>query len=296
MGMTCSPAQDAFGYEITHLALTVVYGSFCVICIANMILKWKQNTLHWNNLFYLLLCVGCTTRGVYMISQYLIEESSTIRNIPDLNAIENVLNSIPSFIFFSAYLIILFRWAIIYHNSYEMSFIKFAHVKVLFYFINMFMYTVVFTLYFLDAAVFPGGTEYCGFVTSTVVEQITYGFCAVMYLLTSLGFVLYTVRITRKFRYLPSRNNAKEDVSVRLQRFTILVLIVFCARAILILYTNFWYTDFSLDYWYVDVLYYLLLEIIPLGLMFVILKIHPTKSPPDGPNSTTPLINNSLYA
>lgn len=68
----------------------------------------------------------------------------------------------PSFIFFSAYLIILFRWYVgclpayffshilcraqIYHNSYEMTSLRYDHLRIIFYLVNAAMYITVIAL------------------------------------------------------------------------------------------------------------------------------------------------------
>jgi len=285
-----------------HLALSIIYGILFLLCVVMLIQKRKQSTQHWHNLFYCLLSVGSLGRATYMVSQFFV---SSMENFRYRNEVLGMILSFPSFIYFSAYLIILFRWALIYHNSYDMSALKFAHVKVLFYVFNAFMYGVVIILYILDITIYPPhNVQACwGYVTATPIESTVYAFCAACYFITSVGFVVYTLRITQKFKYLPSRNRSKEEVSGRLQRFTILVLIVFCVRAFLTVYTNFFNVEFSLKHWYVDGLYYLVLEIVPLILMFFILRMHPIKinsgsgSNSGGPNVTTPLINNnSPYA
>jgi len=285
-------------YFAVHLGLAVCYGIFSLLCIFMLIQKRKQSTQHWHNLFYVLLCVGSIGRSAYMISQFFNDTS--LGQLRYRNEFLGILNSAPSFIFFSAYLIILFRWALIYHNTYDMSALKFVHVRVLFYVFNGIMYTMLVTLYILDFALYPLAEECWGYVSATPVEEVIYAFCAICYFITSIGYVVYTLRITQKFKYLPSRNRSKEEVSLRLQRFTILVLIVFCIRAFFIVYTNFWNVEFSMQIWYFDGLYYLLLELVPLVLMYFILRMHPIKTAPgannSGPNATTPLINNMPYA
>lgn len=293
---SCGTVDRAYFGE--HLALAILYGILFLLCVVMLILKRKASTQHWHNLFYVLLAIGSIGRATYMTSQFFVNSMDQFRY---RNEVLGMMLSFPSFIYFSAYLIILFRWALIYHNSYDMSALKFAHVKVLFYVFNAVMYTVVIVLYIIDIWLYPPHKvqECWGFVPATIVESSVYAFCAACYFITSVGFVVYTLRITQKFKYLPSRKGSKEEVSGRLQRFTVLVLCVFCVRAVLTIYTNFWDTQFSMQHWYVDGLYYLVLEIVPLVLMFLILRMHPIKiansNTPgghSGPNATTPLINN----
>jgi len=220
------------------------------------------------------------------------------------NSATTVLAFTPSFIFFSAYLIILFRWAQIYHNSYDMSSLKYNHLKILFFLVNGLMYAVLITLYVLEYVYYNNNNDYvtpsnkCKIMGDTV-QGITSGFCTALYMFVPLGFALYTFRITRKFRYLPARSAAKREVSLRLQRFTILVLAVFCIRAGFTAYSNMFYPNMPLKYWWSDGVYYLLLEIVPLILMFMILRMHNKGGPESngqssGPSATTPLINHSL--
>eukprot|EP00026_Physarum_polycephalum_P012956 Phypoly_transcript_13309.p1 GENE.Phypoly_transcript_13309~~Phypoly_transcript_13309.p1 ORF type:complete len:320 (+),score=19.42 Phypoly_transcript_13309:72-1031(+) len=305
------PPRD---YRIIHLCLCVCYVILSLLCLGHFMYKLytshRTTQTNWHNLFHPLLFFGSLVRGLYMFIQF------APHTIPQLNApngmLANPANTIisftPSFIFFSAYLIILFRWAQIYHNSYEMTSLKFNHLKILFFFVNGLMYAVLVTLFTLEY-IFYDNTgppnkhnntrpNQCTF-GGDIIQGITSGFCTALYMFVPLGFAVYTFRITRKFRYLPSRSPAKREVSLKLQRFTILVLAVFCIRAVFTAYSNIFSPNMPIVYWWSDGVYYFLLEIVPLLLMFLILRLHnkggmDSSGQSSGPSATTPLINHSF--
>lgn len=279
-------------YEYIHFGLAVSYGIICLLCILHFCFKLynSHNQLTqstWHNWFYPLLFIGSAARGVMMIFMYMPPEHSTKFFL--------LLSFTPSFIFFSAYLIILFRWAQIYHNSYEMTSLRYDHLRIIFYVTNLSMYIIVIGLLVADLVKNTTPTEKC-LQSNNPLQYTISTFCSALYILTPLGFVIYTFRITRKFRYLPSKSPAKKEVSRRLQRFTVLVIVVFFCRAVLVLYSNISVENISVTFPWFDGVYYFLLEIIPLALMFAILRMHSSKGldSNSGPTANTPLINHTL--
>lgn len=287
-------------YQYIHLILAICYGILCLLCVVHFFYKLytaQATQTPWHNLFYPLLFIGSAVRGILMLSMYLPTPVHSTKPF-----ILMTFTFTPSFIFFSAYLIILFRWAQIYHSSYEVSSLKYEHLRLIFYLVNALMYIVVISLFVADALF---GDEDSNSVDADVCLQsndpIQYtitALCTSLYILTPIGFSVYTFRITRKFRYLPARSPAKREISRRLLRFTTLVLIVFCFRAGFTAYSNIDHkSNMSIEYPWSDGVYYFLLEIVPLVLMFLILRMHSTKSSDShssGPSAVTPLINHPL--
>jgi len=293
---------DHARYDIVHLSLGGFYlllGLVCAVNIIRIVLRRQDNPSHhqaqrtgsrtWSLFFYPLCFVGAIFRAAFFAIQPLIME----RIITLASSINYVMNTLPSFIFFATYLIILFRWAEIYHNSYEISSVKYQHLQTVLLWIIVCMFSILLILYCADFFIFPTTHSDVSQVENPI-EIAIMGYDIALFLVTSFGFVYYGVSLSRKINQLPTYSNALMVYCIRIQRFTAFVCFVFIVRTILLIYMLLFRRDISVFWWF-DGIYYFGLEVLPLVIMMYILRMkikgnrklhHPT--------STTPLINNSV--
>jgi len=176
------------------------------------------------------------------------------------------LNYFPSFTFFSAYLLVLFCWARIYHNKYEVrNGLKFDRLRLVFSAITIVVYAVLAAIFVIDLTMYPlepvEGKQPLSSVVGTYI--------AVLYLISSSGFAVYAVLISQKMRRL-SLDPARSSISKKIHRFTLVIVIVLLLRVLLVLLDSVF--DIANDS-LVQPLYYILLELVPLAIMIHILKM-----------------------
>jgi len=278
--------------DLSDFMLVVGYIVLMVLCVVNMVRvmhrQRKSNatvrTNFWKMLFYPSLFVGCLMRTIFFVLQPLVLEDA----IEMVNSLNIVLDYFPSFVFFSAYLVIMLNWAEIYHNSIEMSSTQFRYLKPIFFIFIGFLYTSIIALFVCDLLLSPN--QYIPeSKLQTDIEEIIALYDAVLYIPTSVGFIVYCIRIMRKISQVRDHSRAKIEVSQRIQKFTILVCFVFCVRSVICLWVVLSGSPPISTKWWFTTTYFVVLEILPLALMINILRLHPKK--PTNPSVTTPLIN-----
>jgi len=223
-------------------------------------------------------------RMVYSCLQPLVFENAIV--LP--NSLNVILNFFPSFIFFSAYLVIMLNWAEIYHNSIEMSSSQFRLLKPIFFICITFLYTSVIVMFLSDVLFFEMQYSSESQLQNPIEKAIAL-YDAVLYIPTSIGFMVYCIRIMKKITQVREYSKSKIEVSQRIQKFTILVCIVFCVRSTTCLWVVLTNPRISHEWWF-DGAYFFALEILPAGLMMSILRMN-TKKSAKHPSMTDPLIN-----
>jgi len=293
-------------YDGVHIILSVLYFILVVFCITNIVRLWSkiQRQLPWNRIFYPLLLAGCIIRCVFNFLQPFSMEKELY--IPE--QIDNILSFLPSFIFFTTYLLILFRWAEIYHlalphhSSTQLSITttpttssNSVTLRRIFFTLITIMYLSVVSLFIVDFTMYPLVVKPYS-ETSNVIEKVIGLYDASLYLLTSLGFVVYGVKIFHSFRnknyYSHSGyqlSPARNIVIRRIVIITVLVVFSFSTRGCIAIWSVICMPGVS-EMWWFDFAYYCSLEIVPLLLMLRILRF-------DGKNlqtnaETSPLITN----
>jgi hypothetical protein len=266
-------------YDIVHALLALAYLILAMICLHNIVkscTKRKMAIMHSHNrsanhtfqsLFYPTFMAGAIIRTIFFVLQPLVMESV----IKFENALNYFLNTVPTFFFFAAYLIILFRWAEIYHNSYELSTIKVRHLHKVLLWLIIVMFTVVGSLYVVDLVVYPGEDADVSKI-GNIIEVIIMWFGISLYLGTSMGFIFYGVGLYRRLSAMPKFTNALIDYCLKIQRLTTVVCLVFVVRGAILTITVLKYRSIS-QHWWFDGAYFFGLEIIPLVLMLYILKL-----------------------
>jgi len=252
-------------YDFVHYALCGLYIFLLFLCFGVVIRLITQNrwNLRWQKIFHPLLMTGCLIRATFFGLQPFIMEADLRID----NKLNMILNTLPSFIFFSNYLIILFLWAEIYHYAHEDSHVGIAKLQPIFLLICALMYGIVCTLYVIDFIVYS--PDYVSVsINSNPVETTILLFDVFIYALTSLGFILYGVRIYFKFSSVPIYTNTRRQVLRKIEVISMLVSLCFiirCAVVILGVTTN------MSAFWWFDGIYYFLLELLPLVLMLQLL-------------------------
>jgi len=252
-------------YDIVHYLLAGLYIFLVFLCLAVVVRLIIQNrwNLRWQKLFHPLLMIGCLVRASFFALQPFIMEDDLRMD----NKLNMILNTFPSFIFFSNYLIILFLWAEIYHYAHEDSHVGIEKLQPIFIGMTTTIYGVIFLLYALDYLLFS--PQYMNVSwNSNPVEDAILVFGVVIYAITSIGFVLYGLRIYFKFSSVPVYTSTRKQVLRKIQVISMLVSLCFITRCVLILLGIF--TNLS-QYWFFDGLYYFLLELVPLFLMLQLL-------------------------
>jgi len=212
---------------------------------------------------------GTFWRLFYFAMQPFIVES--IVSVAD--TIRFIINSFPSFFFFSAYMIILFFWGEIYgtsdsvlqrgtNDSYQPQRSS-KKMYILFIAFNILMYVTVVTLYLLN---FFLARDLSNPNSFTIYEKCILLFAASMYFLTTIGFFgygYYTFRFASKVEV--RRPLARNKLLTRVGTVTLFSMACFMVRGGI---TIWGVVDPGLQwYWWVDGVYYLFLEVIPVLLM-----------------------------
>jgi len=206
---------------------------------------------------------GCLIRATFFgLQPFIMENEVRIDNKLNL-----ILNTLPSFLFFANYLIILFLWAEIYHYAHEESHVGIEKLQPIFAIATGLMYSVVAILYLLDFILYP--PHYLNVSeSSNPVESAIYLFGVAMYTVTSIGFILYGIRIYFKFSSVPIYTNTRKQVLRKIQVISMLVSFCFITRSGLIILGIL--VNMS-GFWWFDGVYYFFLELVPLVLMLQLL-------------------------
>jgi len=252
-------------YDIVHYLLSGLYIFLLFLCFGVVVRLISKNhwNLRWQKLFHPLLMAGCLVRATFFgLQPFIMENEVRIDNKLNL-----ILNTLPSFLFFANYLIILFLWAEIYHYAHQESHVGIERLQPIFIVITGLMYGVVAVLYCLDFILYP--PHYLNVSeSSNPVESTIYLFGVAIYTFTSIGFLLYGIRIYFKFSSVPIYTNTRKQVLRKIQVISMLVSFCFITRSALIILGIL--VNMS-EFWWFDGVYYFFLELVPLVLMLQLL-------------------------
>lgn len=178
--------------------------------------------------------------------------------------------TLPAFIFFSCYLLILFLWIEIYN---DISGLNTRFLKPIFFITQGLMYLTLFTLYILNIVLkLDKISTRHPFTVESPFEKAIHILISCIYFFSAIGFLIYGSRfyfnLTREKRPLLAR--FRQTVLPTIRNLTIICSICFIARGILTFSNGI--VDWPRGKWWVDPFYFLLLEIIPIVLMIVVLK------------------------
>jgi len=283
--------------DIINLACAVVYFVLCVAASVLYILQFRKQ-LFASSVFIVTFFLGVTIRGTFFLIQPLVQEHRYHVSV----SVNFLINTCPTFFFFSTYMILLMMWGKIYslsydRNSFQIQFNSITNKKLSFVLIvvNTLMYLFMALMYVLDALRIGGSTT----ATSpkitgnpvSIYQYIVLIFTSFMYVGTTCGFFVYG--------YLIYKNRFYERVGIvrsvkqnrLLQRIGLLgfiCIVCFWIRAFLTILQLI--VPFA-NIWWINGVYYFCLEIIPLTLMLAVLFAATGRVPsPARLSPTSPLI------
>jgi len=299
-------------YDITSFLLACCY---LLLLILGPVLYLNSMDPHFRRRFNSLAFIitfecGIIVRGGYFAIQPLIREN----RFQIANSINFLLNTSPSFFFFSTYMVLLLMWSEVYTTSYDGGeegssddFLQLVREgswktrRVLtlrrgLIIANMLMYTFVCIIYCIDLYSEGVSTEdFIKISTANSHFEITIIiFTAIMYITTTLGFFVYGYFVYKnKFH---ARGIARSQHQGKLLRkiglLGIICMFCFMVRAFLTL-IQIAVSVISQTWWIISI-YYLALEIFPLTLMLIVLitvNVEPKNRLVNHPNAKTPLIS-----
>eukprot|EP01087_Luapelamoeba_hula_P011024 TRINITY_DN2960_c0_g1_i1.p1 TRINITY_DN2960_c0_g1~~TRINITY_DN2960_c0_g1_i1.p1 ORF type:complete len:306 (+),score=44.15 TRINITY_DN2960_c0_g1_i1:159-1076(+) len=255
-------------YDIVHVALAGMYVPVFVVSLVLFLRFLAKPQLTWQRLFHPVLMTGAAMRIAFFVLQALIRENQAGKFS---NSANNIFNVFPSFLFFTAYLIVLWLWVDIYHKN-PLTVCGLPVLQPLFWFLSSIMYVILTVLLVLVGVLSNDQDNIDSVAATDPTEKILMVYLAAAYLVTSLGYLIYGVAIYRRL----SANTTTFDrtrwkIVRRVLVLTSLVVICFSLRAALVTADAFY--GLSRRWWF-DGVYFTVLEIAPLLLMMVILHVN----------------------
>jgi hypothetical protein len=274
-------------YDIVHWVLAVIYFLLFLISlgVVGRLIRKNHWNLRWQKVFHPLFWGGCLIRSVFFLLAPFIMENTVVLD----NKVNVVLNTLPTYFFFSDYLIILFLWAEIYHYAQEKEAPTIQRLQPIFFGVNIVMYVILGILYALDW-ILNRDHEYFPIAMAANTEQrIIWIFGVAIYTFTSVGFLVYGARIYYKFSRLPTYSPKRQRVLRKIQIITVLVSLCFIIRVVIIILGSvIWSWS---EYWWLDGAYFFLLEVVPLLMMLQLLHGEDPKKPRIADGETAGLLN-----
>jgi len=176
-----------------------------------------------------------------------------------------VLLDLPGILFFSTYTLLVLFWAEIYHQARSLSTEK---LRPAYYIING-------VIYFIQICIWI----YLWIDDSNVAEAIAKLFVAVISFFAALGFLLYGGRLFLMLRRFPIESKGRRKKLHEVGCVTAICFTCFLIRCFVVALSAF-DTDANLDVMYhpiLNLIYYMLVEILPSALVLFILRKLPPK-------------------
>uniref|UniRef100_A0A7C8YED4 THH1/TOM1/TOM3 domain-containing protein n=1 Tax=Opuntia streptacantha TaxID=393608 RepID=A0A7C8YED4_OPUST len=176
-----------------------------------------------------------------------------------------VLLDLPGLLFFSTYTLLVLFWAEIYYQARSLSTDKlragYITVNCIIYFIQVLIWII---LWIND---------------NRVIEYVEQLFIAVVSFIAALGFVLYGGRLFSMLRRFPIESKGRRKKLREVGSVTAICFTCFLVRCVMIAVSTF-DKDASLkvlDHPVLDLIYYMIVEILPSALVLFILRKLPPK-------------------
>eukprot|EP01118_Nematostelium_gracile_P000039 TRINITY_DN10039_c0_g1_i1.p1 TRINITY_DN10039_c0_g1~~TRINITY_DN10039_c0_g1_i1.p1 ORF type:complete len:300 (+),score=39.16 TRINITY_DN10039_c0_g1_i1:143-1042(+) len=244
-------------YDYAHFAVAICY---LIVLLVAIFCFWMYR---YNSRFFMVAFLsGVAARFLFFVTQPLLMEN--MLNLP--HPVQFIISTAPSFFFFSAYLMILFFWGDIYNKTTETNKRRGLSNRVflVFILINIVMYVVVLVLYLLNSFLERNWSK----DSFTPYEKAVLIISASMYVLTSASFFCYGYYVYRSsHRQSPAakRTNQRNKLLTRVGTITLFCMFCFLVRAAVTLWGVI--TPAAQWYWWLDGVYYFLLEVIPVSLL-----------------------------
>ncbi|GAM26950.1 hypothetical protein SAMD00019534_101250 [Acytostelium subglobosum LB1] len=262
-------AWNYVNYDVTHFLLTAMYLVLGALATYAWYHRPTSNVSPIQKIFYPLMLFGVTVRAMFMCMQPFIREDDF--QIP--NQVNILLNTLPSFIFFSNYLIVLFIWVEMY-LIFEGKSMSLVHSLPWFFkVIALIMYGIVLVLYVLDFALYPLTYSPVS-VYNDLVEYIIGTFDGALFIVFAMAFLIVCICMIIKFQeHNPNFTEEKRRLVLwRVTTVSILVVVCFLIRGAITLFAVNRFNLISGKWWWFDGVYYFGFEIIPITILLFLLR------------------------
>ncbi|KAL2524002.1 Tobamovirus multiplication protein 1 [Abeliophyllum distichum] len=176
-----------------------------------------------------------------------------------------LLLDLPGLLFFSTYTLLVLFWAEIYHQARSLPTDK----------LRIFYFSINGGIYFIQVCIWV----YLWIDDSSVVEFLGKIFIAVVSFIAALGFLLYGGRLFFMLRRFPIESKGRRNKLHEVGSVTAICFICFLIRCFVVALSAF-DSDASLDvldHPVLNLIYYMLVEILPSALVLYILRKLPPK-------------------
>ncbi|GAM28039.1 hypothetical protein SAMD00019534_112150 [Acytostelium subglobosum LB1] len=264
-------AWNYLNYDITHIVLAALYLVLGGVAVYAWWNRPTSNVSPIQKVFYPLMLFGVLVRALFMMLQPFIRENDI--RLP--NQANVLLNSLPSFIFFSNYLIVLFIWAEMY-LIFDGSSMKVVHrLPWIFNLMAVSMYTTITILYILDFTIYPLSYQPISAFNDTI-EYIIGTFDGCCFIFLALAYSVVGTSLIVKFRE-PHPNFTEDKRRIVVKRVTVVTLLVFICFLIRAAITLFAVNKDNLisgTWWWFDGVYFFSFEIVPITIMLYALRMN----------------------
>ncbi|XP_034928056.1 tobamovirus multiplication protein 1 [Populus alba] len=215
---------------------------------------------------------GWTTQKVFHLMNFIVNGVRAIvfgfhKQVFTMNpqALVLVLLDLPGLLFFSTYTLLVLFWAEIYHQARSLPTDK---LRVVYISVNV-------AMYFVQVCIWV----YLWVDDNSIVELIGKIFIAVVSILAALGFLVYGGRLFFMLRRFPIESKGRRKKLHEVGSVTAICFTCFLIRCFVIFLSAF-DADASLDvldHPVLNLIYYMLVEILPSALVLFILRKLPPK-------------------
>jgi len=273
------PSEPAAGlkmnweYAAPHFILAALYLIPLALCIKRSMViitscSWSN---FWQINFSVFMLLGCGVRMTSWTVTPFVFAGFKISKVASF-----YWNFYPSFFFLSLYAVILFTWMEIYHspsNDHK------ANLKPIYIYASCTIYLACIGIMIGDIVL--GGQESFLPLPDTLLQRSLNTFDGILYLVLTIGYLIYGGSFYIRFSYqkTPLLSQMKEHILPRVKILTSLTTVCFIIRGIVTIEST-WRPWPSRMFWWIDLLYYVTLEIVPAVCMLMVLQ---QKAPEERP-------------
>eukprot|EP00732_Lithocolla_globosa_P001628 Lithocolla_globosa_v1_NODE_845_length_3197_cov_8.324316.p2 type:complete len:335 gc:universal NODE_845_length_3197_cov_8.324316:1789-785(-) len=278
-------------YIISRYVMFATYALFALVVFLLLCqLICSARPKRWQTLFHVLVLVGCLGRAIFFFA---------VAETQYRYCIIGLIEVFPSFVFFSAYFVLIFLWGQLYSSHVSgdrdltntvtsadttFSFRRYLLVNLAFYF-PLVVFSVLHVTY-----CFINETEDPYEVQATLWSYIIGLYSVLFYFAIGLGFMWLGVKLYSRINSVPYASVNDPFIGsdsmfffstrpiFKLLAFTVFFCGFFLLRACMVLFNIIYWR--IRETWYWDPVYYWIFEILPLILMFVVFQTNLKYSPP----------------
>lgn len=266
-------------YDASHWLLALFYGILSLVVFSGLVrLRYHRDSekkyRFWLNLmFYVCVLSGAISRLLYFLAIVAFKEDWWEFD----HLLLFTLIDLPTLFFLTAYSIVLYYWADLYHSKVQSVVFTSEVLLSLGVLINAVAYVVCLALIWIDLFVyhedaFNKSNAVDGAQSETWAEMLVNLVIAAFYFLFSVTYLLYGWQAVVLYREVPVVTPERKAVLRRLMMMVSVIPICFIIRTPITIIGMFY--SFSALWWF-DLPYYSALEIAPLLIMMYVLLYKP---------------------